>query len=122
MLRKPWRLRSDKSFKQTLAGRRLCATACFSVFISQSPPSLKYPRFGIVVSKKVDKRATRRNRVKRRIREIIRTQLLPVIASEPFSWLNHGYFVVILVRQGALSADYDTLASQLMPCFQKRVK
>lgn len=61
---------------------------------------------GIVVSRKVGK-AVVRNRIKRRIREIVRRTHLPPAE------------VLILVRPEAARADFSELAHDLRRAFQK---
>ncbi|MDN5363576.1 MAG: ribonuclease protein component [Eubacteriales bacterium] len=66
-------------------------------------------RFGLTVGRKLGK-AVRRNRVKRRLREIcrhLRPSLLP------------GYWLVIVARPAAAEADYHTLAASLRKLLQK---
>ena len=54
--------------------------AFFSVKVAQN--NLSYSRFGVVVGKKVDKRATERNRIKRLFYRIIREQSLHLIVGK----------------------------------------
>ena len=64
-------------------------------------------RFGFVVSKKTAKRAHDRNRLKRRLREICRTQLLPRLQNpRPFD----AFFVV---NQVALTQTYEQMAEEV---------
>lgn len=49
--------------------------------VTESRTPLAGPRFAIIVSSKVDKRATKRNRMKRLVREAVR-KLLPSIREE----------------------------------------
>ncbi len=140
MLAKRFRLKSRKLFDHTLrssAGIKLCSNSFFAVYalahtpayiqeITKSPsiaPSdnplsrpLLLPKFGIIVSKKVHKRANRRNRIKRRLREAIRTQLLVRCAKA----LTGYRTIILIVRTGALEAPYQTLSQALLTCFEKR--
>lgn len=102
-------------------GRRICHNDCFVVYglsrhSDKSPEAGALPRFGLIVSKKVDKRATRRNRIKRRIREIIRTVLLPHHAEH----LREYRAIVIIARSGCLSASFQEMESRLTGCFRPR--
>ncbi len=64
------RLRKEREFKEVFRrGRKI--DLGFAVFYL-SPNNLGYPRFGIVVSKKVSKKAVIRNRLKRLFREYFR--------------------------------------------------
>lgn len=60
-------------------------------------------RLGITVTTKVDKRAVRRNNLKRRLREVFR-KLYPFI-KEPFD-------IVVIAHQGAVLIDYSEIKRQ----------
>lgn len=55
----------------------------------------QHPRFAVVISKKIHKSAVRRNRIRRRIYEIVRHEL---------PYLNGTYDVVLIVSSGELLA------------------
>lgn len=59
---------------------------------------LPYPRFGFVVGRSVTKRAVERNRVRRRLREIVRRS--PVRA---------GWDLVLVARAGSVRATFNDL-------------
>jgi len=59
----------------------------------------QYSRIGIIVSKKVAKKATQRNKIKRRMRRIVREEIL----------LHNGYDFVIILKHDAVSANYEEL-------------
>lgn len=63
---------------------------------------------GIVVSSRVARRATERNRIKRKLREAVR-ELVPL--------LKKGSRVVILSRRKVLFIDYRKLVSDLRQAF-----
>lgn len=67
-------------------------------------------RFGIVVSNKVAKKATVRNKLKRRIREVIR-QFLPD--------LKTGFDVVVVAYPPILEKDFDQIKNLLGESFAK---
>ena len=67
-------------------------------------------RFIIIVSTKVSKKAVARNRVRRRVREIIRLALLPL--ARPFD-------VMVIVKQEALAATYQQLFDDLTMLYEK---
>jgi ribonuclease P protein component len=115
MLKKAYRLKSRWDFKKALASQRICANDCLAVYgLLPSPNRPVAPtRFGLIVSKKIHKRAVRRNLIKRRMREIIRTELL-VNHREQVARFSA---VVIIARSGSLEADYATLSRKLIGCF-----
>ena len=63
-------------------------------------------RVGFTVSKKVHKRAVVRNRIKRRLREIIRR--------EAREWLRPGHDYVIVARREALELTYARLCEETL--------
>jgi ribonuclease P protein component len=65
---------------------------------------LGHPRVGVVVPR-YSGSAVDRNRVKRRLRELVRTRLLPTALSAD---------VVIRARRDAYSASFDALTADVM--------
>lgn len=61
---------------------------------------LAHNRYGFVVSKKVSKKATERNKAKRRLRDIVRTSPQSAI---------QGYDVVFVVKKGIVAARFDEI-------------
>ncbi len=134
MLKKANRLRSQWDFKRTLAGARLGSNANFTLYgLSASLPR-SYPnsaqataavapvgamplRIGFIVSKKVTKKASARNKIKRRMREIFRLWLR---SQEERALLTPYRSVVVIARSGSLELSYGDLKTQLEACFQKR--
>lgn len=118
MLPKYARLKSPRLFQQTLdrnVGKRLCSNPLFSVLALPQPASGQYPlRFGLIISKKVHKRANRRNKIKRRLREIIRKDIIQ--ADSPSAKLSPFQCLVIIVRSASLDASYETLRQALLTC------
>lgn len=75
----------------------------------------KYPRrgysreevkFGFVVSKKVDRRAVVRNRVKRQMREVVRL----LVSKEA---INPGFLIVLLVKKEIVGKSYGEIADDI---------
>ena len=64
-------------------------------------------RFGFVISKKASRKSHDRNRLKRRLREICRTLIIPAI--------NQGKFadVLLVARNDAAEADFKTLLDEV---------
>ena len=67
-------------------------------------------RYGIVVNLKIDKRAVVRNKVRRRIREIIR------LNDENF---KQGFDVMILTRESIKGLKYKEIEEKLLGLFRK---
>ncbi|TAL19802.1 ribonuclease P protein component [Patescibacteria group bacterium] len=71
---------------------------------------LPHSRFAVVVGTSVSKRAVKRNRLKRRTREILRKHLSHIVIG--------GDFVVTL-KKSALDADFAQLETALLAAFNK---
>lgn len=76
MLNKKNRLKTNSSFKATYCQNRVVSDEFFVLFAGKNKPEADYePKIGFVVSKKTDKRAVVRNKIKRRMRESFRIYL-----------------------------------------------
>lgn len=80
----------------------------FVVIVSENVHG--YPRLGITVTKKVHKRAVRRNRIKRLVREWFRTTL----AGE----LN-GLDIIVVARPSAVGASFGAVCRDLEKSLQR---
>lgn len=67
------------------------------------PNALDYTRFGFVVSKRVSMNAVDRNRVRRRLREIVRRA--PV---------REGWDQLLIARKPILDADFQTIRNVVL--------
>lgn len=108
MLKRVFRLTDNKDFQTVYRRGRYNATALFSINIL--PNRFGLTKVGIVVNKKVTKKASERNTVKRQTREIVR-ELLPQI--------KKGQSIVITVRQPALAADFATMKKDILVSFKR---
>lgn len=108
MLAKKYRLRKNKDFeKAAKKGQAVFGNALSLKWIKND---LYYARFGIVVSLKVDKRATVRNRIKRIIRAIIRGH---------FNQFKQGFDYLVLANHDIKSMDYNEIKDKLLDLFKK---
>lgn len=108
MLSKDRRLIKTKDISQVF--RSGLAAGSNELQVKAAKNGLAISRFTVVVSLQVDKRATRRNRLKRRLREIIKLHL---------NSLKDGYDVVVITRRAALAYDYWQLEKSLLALLQK---
>ncbi len=108
MLNRENRINKDKEFDQIFK----TGQSFYSGFLGFKAlsTSLKESRFGILISTKVSKKAVDRNLLKRRIREIIQTEL---------SLLKPGFDLVIIVLKPAISLDFKDLEVFLRAGFKK---
>ncbi|MEK7540002.1 MAG: ribonuclease P protein component [Patescibacteria group bacterium] len=102
MLPKLHRLTKGSDFKRVYStgrnanGRRLR--------LKLAPNGLKQVRVGVVVANSVSKHATKRNKVKRLIREAIRVQL---------AHIKPGMDIVISANNPSLTATFQDMQSEL---------
>jgi len=102
MLPKPHRLIHDQDFKRVFRLGESFYIGQLRVKILKN--NLTISRFGFIVSNKISKRAVVRNKIKRRLREIVR-QKLPV--------LKTGYDCVIITRSGVEDLNYQEMQDKL---------
>jgi ribonuclease P protein component len=126
MLPKRLRLKSRWLFQKTLKEGRCLYRSSFFTWIGlnhwkpnpkisgdslATEASLVYmPRIGFIVSKKVDKRSAVRNRLKRRLRECLRQEILPTLSAEQ---LNQYATWVLIAKPTATRPSYTALKSAL---------
>lgn len=79
----------------------------FGLLVAKSDSPIS--RFAFIVSNKIHKRATKRNRIKRLLRESVRS-LLPKI--------NPGFEVVFLTKKGILGKDFQGVKSAVEKSFR----
>lgn len=108
LMQKQHRLRKSKDFTQVRREGRSWADRLLVLIAhrTHNPTS----RFGFSVSKRVGN-AVVRNRVKRRLREAVRTELAPRI--------DDGWDFVVIARRDAADADYHRLNRSLMRLFRR---
>jgi ribonuclease P protein component len=92
MLKKTFRLSNSKDIYVTSLRGRSFFSPYFVIKFVASPAALPLPRFTVIVSTKVSKRAVERNRIKRVLREAIRGDL---------SAFRPGDYVIIVKARAA---------------------
>jgi len=98
MLKKISRLTKDKEFEKVFKQGKSAHNNLFS--IKTLTNNLLYNRFGIIVSLKVHKKATERNKAKRRIREALKVFDKKIKASQD---------IVVVCRPNLVNADYEQI-------------
>ncbi len=73
--------------------------------------NLPISRFSVVASLKVSKKAVERNTLKRRLREIVRRDILPQAKA--------GYDGILLTKKGLLAVSYEDLRALTIKLFKK---
>lgn len=108
MLPKQYRL-SDKDFPVVKKEGYKVFGSLFGLLVKKDKEE-KEAKFGFVVSKKVDKRATVRNKVKRRLDQALLT-FLPKIKS--------GVKVVFLARRSLIDQEFKKIKTEMTRMFKK---
>jgi ribonuclease P protein component len=100
-LKKSFRLTKNLEFKNVYRSGRRWTSPFFTMYIKKN--DLGYSRLGVSVSKKVGKSVVR-NRIKRRIKEIVRTN---------FDFVKNGWDIVFSVRPLSINLDYSTMETEV---------
>jgi ribonuclease P protein component len=108
MLSAQYRLRKQKDFDIVYSKGRIVFGPLFNVrFLNiGSAPS----KFAFVVSKKTEKTAVGRNRIKRRLREVVQRYITTI---------KPGFDIVINIKRSALSASYEELEKSFLESLKK---
>ena len=99
---KDFRLRNAAEFRKVYDGGAKRVSRSFVLFALRN--GLEYSRFGLTTPRKIGK-AHDRNRVKRRVREILRTSLTVIPG---------GFDFVLNPRQSANERDFEELRDELI--------
>ena len=102
MLPKENRLNRDKDFKNVFEKGRSFYTKIIGIKII--PNSLDNSRFGIIVGKKISKKAVTRNRIKRQIRACLQKELQNI---------KNGFDFMLIARQGVMEVTYQEIESSI---------
>lgn len=108
MLPKENRLKKDKDFQRVyLKGKTFQNN--FIIVKTLKTEGL-FTRFGFVISNKISKKATIRNKLKRRLREIIRLNLSNFI---------EGFDIIIIPKKNILTENFDSVKNNLISLFKE---
>ena len=100
-------LKLNSDFRRVYARGKSAVSPCAVVYCRKN--RLGRNRTGYTLSKKLGT-AVVRNRVRRRLREIVRLNT---------AQLRQGYDVVIVARQRAVDVSYQKLESDVLKCFEQ---
>jgi ribonuclease P protein component len=81
-----------------------------SLMVKATDNEFKKNQFGIVISSKVSKKATERNKARRRLKEIARTENRKFV---------QGKNIIIIGRPLVIKQTYQELEASLIFCFKK---
>ena len=110
MLNKNNRLIKKNDFNNVFKKGRKYKLYGFKIYLTVNENNLKHSRFGFIVSKKVFQKAVNRNKIKRRLRWVIRDSL---------DKIRKGFDVVIIVIPGFKEENFPLIKKNINNLFQK---
>lgn len=109
MLTKQHRLKKNKDFELVFKrGKTFDGKFLFLKIIKRN--NLKVSRFGLVVGTKISKKATIRNKIKRRLRDVIRKRLEDI---------KSGFDVIIGAKTLVVDKSYQEIKEELEGLLEK---
>ena len=108
MLSRKYSLSKKKDIERVFQKGQIYFSSFFNLkFINNN---FNYPRFCIIISAKISKKAVVRNKLKRRLRAILYKNLANI---------SKNYDIVILTKPAAVTADYHQLEEKLIYLLKK---
>lgn len=108
-MKQRFRLKRRDDFDRVMGGRRVFAGRTLVAFALPNPDG--HWRVGVAVSRQL-RGATARNRLRRRLREAARTNLLPQDSEAGSSGI--GYDMVLIGRPAGLDAPHPVLQEEVV--------
>jgi len=108
MFPKERRIRNSKEFKRIYQRGSFFGGDLLSInFLANR---LSFSRLGIVVNRKIEPKATKRNKIKRRFREAAR---------KLYEGLPAGYDIIITIKKPAIDAEFSKIEHEVKEVFEK---
>ena len=119
MIPKKYRLKNNAAFLATYKINNFVCDSNLFLYLGKEKQDSDVPtKVGVVVSKKIHKRAVRRNRIKRLIREAYRL----ILKSGEADCLQNRLSVIFVGRKGALDCDFSDIKKSILKLLNKASK
>ena len=116
MLRKENRLKKKRAFAATYNNNNVVSDNSIIAYAGKEKLDKNCPtRVGFVVSKKIHKRATKRNRIKRLIRENIRL----MIKNKELNTLDNYQSLIFMAKQSVLNKNFEEIRNTILILMDK---
>lgn len=123
MLAKEDRLKDRHKFNVAFKKKQVLRSDLLSIYYLYDKKNLNEkissPKIGFVVSTKIDKRATARNLIKRRLREAFKLLKKPIILSKNESLVYSVSVLILIVNPKISSASYIDIKNNLKTLLNK---
>ena len=113
MLPKEYRLKKRNAFKATYKIKNTFYVAGITMFCGKEKNDITPPKIGFVVSKKIHKRAVKRNRIKRLMRESIR--LIIKNNNLPTKYMS----IVFVASSKLIEKNFDYVSTNMKKLIEK---
>lgn len=116
MLKKRYRLKNSYAFKATFRLKNSVIDGNLILYAGKTKPDESIPtKIGFVVSKKIHKRAVKRNRIKRLMRESCRLLLKEDKIKHAEKFLS----LIFIAREKSVNADFDSINRSVIQLINK---
>ncbi|MBQ7287348.1 MAG: ribonuclease P protein component [Candidatus Gastranaerophilales bacterium] len=119
MLKKENRLKNRKAFTATYNNNNIVGSNLMVVYAGKPKTDKNCPtRVGFVVSKKVHKRATKRNKTKRLMREIIRL----MFKNNELTIIDNYQSLIFIAKEDILEKTFEEIRNTILILLDKLAK
>ena len=116
MLKKKYRLKKNIAFSATFKLKNCKSNDFLTIYKGKEKKDITIPtKIGIVVSKKVHKRAVKRNKIKRRIKAIY----LDFMKNNEIENLQKSISIIFIARSKILDLTYNEIKNTIHDLIQK---